>query len=171
MKPVTSSSPRIYLAIMGKQKHWLYASGDCYDMMLERTSKSVMLGMHANFMPGMPRMPNPNGFTIGIPGMPSRTSKNWEWNISPARDLGPKFSYNLGQNKMEKQIPIPPNQGWRRAKDKNAPFSHPWFGGGAGGSRFSIYFVQDCRLVLGGEGMTSFFPCLWDVISKYQWSL
>ena len=88
---------------------------------------------HANFMPGMPRMPNPNGFTIGIPGMPSRTSKNWEWNISPARDLGPKFSYNLGQNKMEKQIPIPPNQGWRRAKDKNAPFSHPWFGGGAGG--------------------------------------
>ena len=133
MKPVTSSSPEIYLAIMGMQKHGLYASGDCYDMMLERTSKSVMLGMHANFMPGMPRMPNPNGFTIGIPGMPSRTSKNWEWNISPARDLGPKFSYNLGQNKMEKQIPIPPNQGWRRAKDKNAPFSHPWFGGERGG--------------------------------------
>ena len=69
------------------------------------------------------------GFTIGIPGMPSRTSKHWEWNISPARDLGPKFSYNLGQNKMEQQIPIPPNQGWRRKKGKNAPFSHPWFGG------------------------------------------
>ena len=45
MKPVTSSSPEIYLAIMGMQKHGLYASGECYDMMLERTSKSVMLGM------------------------------------------------------------------------------------------------------------------------------
>ena len=39
--------------------------------------------------------------------------------------------------------PPPPRQGWRRAKGKNAPFSHPWFGG-EGGSRFSIYFVQDC---------------------------
>ena len=48
---------------------------------------------------------------------------------------------------MEQQTPIPPpphppNQGWSRAKGKNAPFSHPWFGKGE--SRFSIYFVQDC---------------------------
>ena len=53
-------------------------------------------------------------------------------------------SYNLGQNKMEQQTPIPPNQGWSRAMGKNAPFSHPWFGG-EGRSRFSIYLVQDCR--------------------------
>ena len=43
--------------------------------------------------------------------------------------------------------PPPPNQGWSRAKGKNAPFSHPWFGGERG-SRFSIYFVQDCRLCI-----------------------
>ena len=36
-----------------------------------------------NFMPCMPGMRNPTGFTIGMPGMPNRTSKkNWEWNIS-----------------------------------------------------------------------------------------
>ena len=29
---------------------------------------------------------------------------------------------------MEQQTPIPPNQGWSRAKGINAPFSHPWFG-------------------------------------------
>ena len=27
----------------------------------------------------------------------------------------------------------PPNQGWSHTKGKNAPFSHPWFGGGVGG--------------------------------------
>ena len=42
-------------------------------------------------MPGMPGIPNQTGFTIGVPGMPNRTSKNREWIISPARDLGPKF--------------------------------------------------------------------------------
>ena len=51
---------------------------------------------HANFMPGMSPdmqgMPNPNGFTIGMPSMPNWMRKNWEWIISPARDLGPKFS-------------------------------------------------------------------------------
>jgi len=46
-------------------------------MMLERTSKSVMLGM-PGMSPDMPGMPNPTGFTIGMPGMPKRTSKNWE---------------------------------------------------------------------------------------------
>ena len=39
-------------------------------MILERTSKSVTLGV--------PGMPNPTGFTIGMPGMPNQTSKNWE---------------------------------------------------------------------------------------------
>ena len=100
----------IYLAIMWMQKDGLYASCECHDIVLKRTSKSVTLGM-----------PNPNGFTIGMPDMPSRTSKHWEWNISPARDLGPKLSYNLGQNKMEQQTPIPPEsrmkarEGQRRA--------------------------------------------------------
>ena len=36
---------------------------------------------HANFMPGMSPdmqgMPNPNGFTIGMPSMPNWMSKNW----------------------------------------------------------------------------------------------
>ena len=49
----------------------------------------------------------------------------------------------LDKIKWNSKPPSPPNQGWRRAKGKNAPFSHPWFGG-KGGSRFSIYFVQDC---------------------------
>ena len=70
-------------------------------------------------------------------------------------------SYNLGQNKMERQTPILPNQGWSRAKGKNAPFSHPWFGR-EGGSWVSIYFVQDCSLpadVLWGLFVThSFLP-------------
>ena len=105
MKPVSSSSPEIYLAIMWMQKHGLYASGkrewafslafslacgECHDIVLsEHQNQSCW---HANFMPGMPSMPNPNGFTISMPGMPNRTSKNWEWIISPARDLRPKFS-------------------------------------------------------------------------------
>ena len=51
----------------------------------------------------------------------------------------------LDKIKWNSKPPSPLNQGWRRAKGKNAPFSHPWFGG-EGGSRFSIYFVQDCNL-------------------------
>ena len=51
----------------------------------------------------------------------------------------------LDKIKWNSKRPSPPNQGWSRAKGKNAPFSHPWFRGG--GSRFSIYFVQDCRFV------------------------
>ena len=49
----------------------------------------------------------------------------------------------LDKIKWNSKPPSPPNQGWSRAKGKNAPFSHPWFGGEKG-SRFSIYFVQDC---------------------------
>ena len=58
-------------------------------------------------------------------------------------------SYNLGQNKMEQQTPIPPppHQIKDEAARRNVPFSHPWFGV-EGGSRFSIYFVQDCSLKL-----------------------
>ena len=48
-------------------------------------------------------------------------------------------------NWNSKPHPPAPNQGWSRAKGKNAPFPHLWFGG-KGASRFSIYFVQDCNL-------------------------
>ena len=51
----------------------------------------------------------------------------------------------LDKIKWNSKPPSPPNQGWSRAKSKNAPFSHPWFGR-EWGSRFSIYFVQDCSL-------------------------
>ena len=49
----------------------------------------------------------------------------------------------LDKIKWNRKPPSPSNQGWSRAKGKNASFSHPWFGGG---SRFSIYFVQACSL-------------------------
>ena len=51
----------------------------------------------------------------------------------------------LDKIKWNRKPPSPPNQGWSRAKGKNVLFYHPWFGG-KGGSRFSIYFVQDCSI-------------------------
>ena len=39
----------------------------------------------------------------------------------------------LDKIKWNRKPPSPPNQGWSRAKGKNAPFSHPWFRGGGGG--------------------------------------
>ena len=79
----------------------------------------------------------------------------------------------LDKIKWNSKSPSPQikDEGARRAKTRHFPILDLGGSGGGGGSRFSIYFVQDCRSVLGGEGMTSFFPCLWDVISKYQWSL
>ena len=66
----------------------------------------------------------------------------------------PGTGYNLGENQMEQQTPIPlksrmkPRAGWGQ---KRAIFPHPWFGGGGrGGSRFSIYFVQDCTAATRG---------------------
>ena len=38
----------------------------------------------------------------------------------------------LDKMKWNSKPPSPPNQGWRRAKSKNAPFSHPWFEGEGG---------------------------------------
>ena len=55
-------------------------------------------------------------------------------------------TYSLGQNKMEQQTPISPKSRMKQRKSQNAPFSHPWFGGGEGGYKFLIYFVQDCSL-------------------------
>ena len=60
----------------------------------------------------------------------------------------------LDKIKWNSKPPSPLNQGWSRAKGKNAPFFHPWFGGG--GSRFSIYFVQDCRFVYYCSFKTNF---------------
>ena len=59
-------------------------------------------------------------------------------------------SYNLGQNKMEQQTPVPPNindEAARRAKTRHFPILD--LGGGRGGSRFSIYVVQDCSFLMG----------------------
>ena len=55
-------------------------------------------------------------------------------------------SYNLGQNKMEQQTLIPPPPKSRmkpREGQKRAIFPSLIWGGGVG-SRFSMYFVQDC---------------------------
>ena len=54
--------------------------------------------------------------------------------------------YNLGQNKMEQQTPIPKSRMKPREGQKRAIFPILDLGGrgGGGGSRFSIYFVQDC---------------------------
>ena len=38
----------------------------------------------------------------------------------------------LDKIKWNSKHPSPQNQGWSRAKGKNAPFFHPWFGGGLG---------------------------------------
>ena len=55
--------------------------------------------------------------------------------------------YNLGQNKMEQQTPIPPQKKSRmkpREGQKRAIFASLIWGEGGGRSRFSIYFVHDC---------------------------
>ena len=58
------------------------------------------------------------------------------------------YIQSVSKNKMEQQTPIPPpNQGWSRAKARDAIFpSLIWgeMGGGGGGSRFSICFFQQC---------------------------
>ena len=48
---------------------------------------------------------------------------------------------------MEQQTPFPPKSWMKPSEGQNVPFSHPWFWGPGRGSRFPIYFVQDCRLV------------------------
>ena len=57
-------------------------------------------------------------------------------------------TYNLGQIKMERQNPvnrqIKEDGAARRAKVLHFPIFD--FGEGGRGSRFSIHFVQDCRL-------------------------
>ena len=85
--------------------------------------------------------------------------------VNVANLLPPLGTHNLGQNKMEQQTPTPPPPPKSRMKpregQKRAIFpSLIW-----GGSRFSIYFVQDCSLrtadeftvvaSLGGRGGTT----------------
>ena len=59
---------------------------------------------------------------------------------------------------MEQQTPIPPKSRMKpREGQKRAIFpSLIWGGGGSGGSRFSIYFVQDCRFVYYCSFKTNF---------------
>ena len=55
-------------------------------------------------------------------------------------------NYHLGKNKVEHRTPIlrtlpppyppPPQIKGEDHKSQNEPFSHPWFGGGAGGTNF-----------------------------------
>ena len=124
MKPVTSSSPEIYLAIMGMQKHWLYASGDCYDMMLERTSKSVMLGMQANFMPGMPRMPNPNAVSrSAYPACQAGRAKTGNETSARREIWDQSLATILDKIKWNSKSPSPQikDEGARRAKTRHFP--------------------------------------------------
>ena len=59
-------------------------------------------------------------------------------------------SYNLGQNKMEQQTPVPPKSRMKpREGQKRAIFPSLIWEGGRGGSRFSIYVVQDCSFLMG----------------------
>ena len=133
---------------------------------------------------------------------------------------------NLGDNKMEQQTPIPPNQGRSRAKGKYVQFSHLWFYGErmvgvglgfpfilsnfaildrikwnrkthplypppptpkarmkrgegqkrtifpslilGGGSRVSIYFVQECGSRLERVKVVFGLGQIWPVISQLQ---
>ena len=58
--------------------------------------------------------------------------EHWTCNLEALNFKSCSDRYNPWQNKMEQQTPIPPNQGWSRAKGKNMPFSHLWFGGMGG---------------------------------------
>ena len=44
------------------------------------------------------------------------------------RNSLPRGSTILDKIKWNSKPPFPPSQGWSRAKGKNAPFFHPWFG-------------------------------------------
>ena len=57
---------------------------------------------------------------------------------------------NLGQNKMDQYTPspppplLPPKSRMKPGEGQNTPFAHHCFwGGGGGGPKFSVYFVQD----------------------------
>ena len=55
----------------------------------------------------------------------------------------------LDKIKWNSKPPSPPNQGWSRAKGKNAPFFHPWFrGGGRGGLGFPFILSKIVALFI-----------------------
>ena len=64
---------------------------------------------------------------------------------------------------MEQQFPIPPKSRMK-AREKRAIFPSLIWGGGRGGSRFSIYFVQDCRF----SAMLAHRPCMQVYFSGVQ---
>ena len=55
----------------------------------------------------------------------------------------------LAKIKWNSKPPSPPNQGWNHAKDKNVPFSHPWFGGGGGGGGGGLGFPFILSKIVG----------------------
>ena len=73
MKPGTSSSPETYLAIM--RMSW-YSAG---------ANIKISHAGHAGHV-------KVNWLHDRHAGMPNQTTKNWEWIIRSARDLGPEFS-------------------------------------------------------------------------------
>ena len=60
--------------------------------------------------------------------------------------LLPKQAYNLEQNKMEQQTPIPQINDEAAQKPKRAIFPN-LISEGRGGVKFPIHFVQDCSSV------------------------
>ena len=66
----------------------------------------------------------------------------------------------LDKIKWNSKPPSPPNQGWSRAKGKNAPFSHPWFGG-RGGLGFPFILSK----IVGEHALASPPPSLQSLLS------
>ena len=64
----------------------------------------------------------------------------------------PEMDYNLGQNKMEQQTPIPPKSRMKLHEGQKRGILPSLIWGRGGGSRFSIYFVQDCSIPSRGGG-------------------
>ena len=66
-----------------------------------------------------------------------------------------KLDYNLEQNKVEQQTPIPPKSRMKLWKSQNMPFSHPWFWVGAeGGINFTSILSKIADSRLSGSCLT-----------------
>ena len=77
----------------------------------------------------------------------------------------------LDKIKWNSKLPSPPNQGWSRAKGKNAPFSHLWFGGrggGGGGLGFHL-FCPRFQLVMHGHYNKTANQSARTIVAIWQW--
>ena len=68
----------------------------------------------------------------------------------------------LDKIKWYSKLPSPPNQGWSRAKGKNVPFSHPWFGGGGEGGLCLPFILSKIEALLFGQAKRA----LWERVSE-----